>query len=60
MTDATDAEKTETNLNGVPDEARNDQAERPGSESANDEHADELVDEWVEDSFPTSDPPAHY
>lgn len=44
----------------VPDEARDDVAERPGSGATDHEHADKLVDEWSEDSFPSSDPPAHY
>ncbi len=44
----------------IPDEARDDVAERPGSTHVDPEHADELVDEWGEESFPGSDPPAHY
>lgn len=57
-----------TTPDGVPDEARDDQAERPGT-TADDEklahdkllaHDDELADEWGEESFPSSDPPAHY
>lgn len=44
----------------VPDEAANDVAERPGTTQVPHEHADELADEWGEDSFPSSDPPAHY
>lgn len=37
-----------------------DLAERPGASQATHEHEDELVDEWGEESFPASDPPAHY
>lgn len=44
----------------VPDEAANDVAERPGSTKVPHEHADKLADEWGDDSFPSSDPPAHY
>lgn len=39
---------------------RDDLAERPGSSKAGHEHADKLADEWGEESFPGSDPPAHY
>lgn len=47
------------------DEARkkeipSDVAEKPGSDAVSHEHADELADEWGEESFPSSDPPAHY
>lgn len=53
---------------GVPEEARDDQAERPGTtedqkRAEHDktvQHDDELADEWGEESFPSSDPPAHY
>ncbi|MGJ0203072.1 hypothetical protein NHL51_02765 [Leucobacter sp. gxy201] len=37
-----------------------DVAERPGSTQVEREHADALADEWGEESFPVSDPPAHY
>lgn len=47
-------------LNTVPEEARDDNAERPGTSSGSHEHEDELVDEWGDESFPSSDPPAHY
>ena len=53
---------------GVPEDARDDQAERPGTtedqeRSEHDktvQHDNELADEWGEESFPSSDPPAHY
>lgn len=35
-------------------------AEKPGSSKTAHEHADRLADEWGEESFPGSDPPAHY
>lgn len=35
-------------------------AEKPGSSKVPHEHADQLADEWGEESFPGSDPPAHY
>lgn len=38
----------------------NDVAEKPGSDEVSHQHADELADEWGEESFPSSDPPAHY
>lgn len=38
----------------------NDVAEKPGSDKVSHQHADELADEWGEESFPSSDPPAHY
>lgn len=44
----------------IPEEAASDVAERPGSSSVPHDHADELADEWGEESFPGSDPPAHY
>ncbi|MBL3686276.1 hypothetical protein D3248_04835 [Leucobacter zeae] len=44
----------------VPDEAREDVAERPGSTAVDPDHADEVADEWGEGSFPASDPPSHY
>lgn len=44
----------------VPEEAREDVAERPGSTENDAQHSDELADEWGEESFPASDPPAHY
>ncbi|WP_336660409.1 hypothetical protein [Leucobacter sp. USHLN153] len=40
--------------------ADEDVAERPGSADVPHDHADELADEWGEESFPGSDPPAHY
>jgi len=47
-------------LRHVRKEAANDVAERPGSSAVSHDHADELADEWGEESFPGSDPPAHY
>lgn len=41
-------------------ENRDDLAENPGSTEVSHEHADAVADEWGEDSFPGSDPPAHY
>jgi hypothetical protein len=35
-------------------------AEKPGTSQVSHEHEDELVDEWGRESFPGSDPPAHY
>ena len=35
-------------------------AEKPGTSRVSHEHEDELVDEWGRESFPGSDPPAHY
>lgn len=40
----------------VPDDV----AELPGTSSVSHKHADDLADEWGEESFPGSDPPAHY
>ncbi|GAB2552652.1 hypothetical protein [Leucobacter ruminantium] len=37
-----------------------DVAEKPGTDHVSHEHEDELVDEWGKESFPGSDPPAHY
>ncbi len=64
------AEKAEEILDGgdldahgpekLPDEAPRDVAERPGDTSVDKEHADEVADEWGKESFPGSDPPAHY
>lgn len=42
------------------EDAFDDIAEHPGSTAVSPQHADELADEWGEDSFPASDPPAHY
>ncbi|MFV0432516.1 MAG: hypothetical protein ACK5LO_00830 [Leucobacter sp.] len=42
------------------EEAPTDVAEKPGSTEVSHDHADELADEWGEESFPGSDPPAHY
>lgn len=46
----------------APDEKEipTDVAEKPGSDAVSHDHADALVDEWGEESFPGSDPPAHY
>ncbi len=44
----------------VPEEAPTDVAEQPGHTRTSKERADELADEWGEESFPGSDPPAHY
>jgi len=44
----------------LDDEVPTDVAEKPGSSTVSHEHADELADEWGEESFPGSDPPAHY
>ncbi|GAA4284431.1 hypothetical protein GCM10022261_19620 [Brevibacterium daeguense] len=41
-------------------ETPKDKAERPGASNVSKQEQDELVDEWVDDSFPTSDPPSHY
>lgn len=42
------------------EDAPTDVAEKPGSGTVPHEHADALADEWGEESFPSSDPPAHY
>lgn len=42
------------------DEARSEEAEKPGTDEATHEHDDELADEWGKESFPSSDPPGHY
>lgn len=43
-----------------PEATPTDVAEKPGSDAVPHEHADALADEWGEESFPSSDPPAHY
>ncbi|NLB47446.1 MAG: hypothetical protein GX814_06900 [Microbacteriaceae bacterium] len=58
MTDAKHA--ADDDLTRVPDEAPVDVAERPGNTNTSHQHDDELADEWGEESFPGSDPPAHY
>ena len=50
----------EKDLTQVADDVPTDVAERPGDTKVEHEHADELADEWGEESFPASDPPAHY
>ena len=42
------------------EETTDDLAEKPGTSSASKEQVDGLVDEWEDESFPASDPPAHY
>lgn len=42
------------------EEVPTDVAEKPGSDTVEHDHADELADEWGKESFPASDPPAHY
>ncbi|WP_312980146.1 hypothetical protein [Corynebacterium sp.] len=37
-----------------------DESERPGSGKESAEAAERRVDQWEEESFPGSDPPAHY
>lgn len=60
MTNDREAENPQKPVNTVPEEARDDVAERPGTDNVSKEHEDALVDEWEEESFPGSDPPAHY
>jgi len=48
--------ETEVPVKDVP----TDVAEKPGTKMVSHDHADELADEWGEESFPGSDPPAHY
>ena len=55
-----DSSEDEKDLTKVPEEAKDDIAEKPGTASASMQHKDNLVDEWEEESFPASDPPAHY
>ncbi|WP_210603065.1 hypothetical protein [Brevibacterium oceani] len=57
MSNSSEDEKEPTQ---VPEEAKDDVAEKPGTDSASKQHEDDLVDEWEEESFPASDPPAHY
>lgn len=55
------AETVETaEIPEIPGQAADDVAERPGTSTADHDHADKLADEWGEESFPGSDPPAHY
>lgn len=42
------------------DEVRTDVAETPGTDKITREQEEELADEWGKESFPSSDPPAHY
>ncbi|WP_309132824.1 NAD-dependent epimerase/dehydratase family protein [Brevibacterium sp.] len=51
-----DAEEVQT----VPEAAPKKEAERPGTTADRRAHDDALVDEWGEESFPSSDPPGHY
>lgn len=44
----------------IPQAARHDQAERPGTAESKHDHDDALADEWGRESFPSSDPPGHY
>lgn len=44
----------------IAEETPDDVAEHPGSTHNDHDHADELADEWGKESFPGSDPPAHY
>lgn len=44
----------------IPEAAPHDAAERPGTSQSSHDHDDELADEWGRESFPGSDPPAHY
>lgn len=44
----------------VSEPGSGDVAECPGTTRVDHEHADELADGWGKDSFPASDPPAHY
>lgn len=53
-------EAEESRDSAVPEEKPDDIAERPGSTNIPAQHADELADEWGKESFPGSDPPAHY
>lgn len=55
-----DKEENGSTPNSVHEAARNDIAEKPGTDSVGREHEEELVDEWEQNSFPASDPPAHY
>ncbi|MGO1909423.1 hypothetical protein [Brevibacterium linens] len=57
MSDSSEDQKDPTK---IPEDAKDDVAERPGTDSASIQHKDNLVDEWEEESFPASDPPAHY
>ena len=58
--DPHEPDRTEDEEVKVPDESARDVAERPGDTDVEHQHADEIADEWGEESFPASDPPAHY
>lgn len=52
--------KPEEEAGDAEERPLSDIAEKPGSTSVPEDHADALADEWGEESFPASDPPAHY
>lgn len=58
--DSSDSHDSGAEHHSARTERRRDVAEKPGSTAVSHEHADELADEWGEESFPGSDPPAHY
>ncbi|MGO3179638.1 MAG: hypothetical protein ACTIJR_08775 [Brevibacterium linens] len=55
-----DFSEDEKDPKAAPEGASDDVAEKPGTDSASKDKEDALVDEWEEESFPASDPPAHY
>lgn len=57
MNDSSEDEKYPTE---VSEDVRDDVAEMPGTDCSSKQHEDELDDEWVEESFSASDPPAQY
>lgn len=57
MSDATPEEQAAQTAAAAQEAAE--QEERTRAEHAEWEHADAVVDEWEDESFPASDPPAH-
>ncbi|MCI2265258.1 hypothetical protein [Sediminivirga luteola] len=46
--------------NGTPEEEQDSQETTSTTPDGGPRDEDDLVDEWEEQSFPASDPPAHY
>ncbi|MGP6174939.1 hypothetical protein [Corynebacterium sp. A21] len=55
-----EANPTESDPKPRPQDSSSSESERPGTDEISRQHDDELVDEWGEESFPASDPPAHF
>lgn len=60
MSEQRKSHDTDEEATKIPEENPTDVAERPGDTAVEKAHADEIADEWGEESFPASDPPAHY